>query len=423
MIKPILCALAVSLLPASLATAQTPVGAAFPIGSYPSNQWAPRLAMEPDGDFVVVWMSGLQDGSLDGVFGQRFAASGTPVSPVFQVNTYTTDDQGFPDVAAGPDGDFVVAWMRVADGYGVSVHARRFDTSGTAIGDEFQVSTGTAITYYAGPRVGRAPDGSFIVSWDGGDDYGIGYIARRYDASGDPVGGEFALNPTTSGAEYNGDLAVEDNGNFVAVWESYAPNGIFGQRYDAAGGRLGGEFRVNANTLTLQHWPRVSVAPGGAFVVAWTGVGEGNQLDVFARRFDSAGNALGNDLLVNTPKAGSDVPHQITHDGQGNFVVTWTSHLGPGSDSRSLGQLFDATGGRRGSVFPVSASPGFQVTPSIASDPDGNFLVAWAGLVPSGGTAGVFAQRFGPAIPPVLGTPTSQNGAVLRRRTDPRTFE
>ena len=49
--------------------------------------------------------------------------------------------------------------------------------------------------------------------------YGI--AARRFDASGNPIGSEFVVNTYTTGDQRCGDLAVEADGNFVVVWEDY----------------------------------------------------------------------------------------------------------------------------------------------------------------------------------------------------------
>ena len=59
------------------------------------------VAMDADGDFVVVWQSYGQDGSGYGVFAQRFNARGAPLGDEFQVNSYTTDRQYVP---GGRDG-------------------------------------------------------------------------------------------------------------------------------------------------------------------------------------------------------------------------------------------------------------------------------------------------------------------------------
>ena len=45
-----------------------------------------------------------------GIYGQRYAADGTPVGSEFRANTYTAGDQLFSSVTALNDGGFVVTW-------------------------------------------------------------------------------------------------------------------------------------------------------------------------------------------------------------------------------------------------------------------------------------------------------------------------
>ena len=52
----------------------------------------------------------LQDGSVAGAFGQRFASTGAKVGGEFQINVPTADQQARPSAAIDADGDFVVAW-------------------------------------------------------------------------------------------------------------------------------------------------------------------------------------------------------------------------------------------------------------------------------------------------------------------------
>src|SRR5687768_13869952 len=79
------------------ASAQTPARGEFRVNTYTTgNQGGARAAMEPDGDFVVVWTSNGQDGDGYGVFGQRFAAGGAPRGSEFQINKITTQFQVQP---------------------------------------------------------------------------------------------------------------------------------------------------------------------------------------------------------------------------------------------------------------------------------------------------------------------------------------
>ena len=66
----------------------TPVGAEFRIDTYrDGGQSRQSVAMDADGDFVVAWRSSDQDGSVAGVFAQRYDSSGAAQGVEFQVNT------------------------------------------------------------------------------------------------------------------------------------------------------------------------------------------------------------------------------------------------------------------------------------------------------------------------------------------------
>src|SRR6185436_1988872 len=89
----------------------TPQGAEFRVNSYTTGtQDDPAVASDANGNFVVVWDSNGQDGHARGIFGQRFNAAGVPQGALFQANTYTTNQQRFPAVSADASGDFVVVW-------------------------------------------------------------------------------------------------------------------------------------------------------------------------------------------------------------------------------------------------------------------------------------------------------------------------
>ena len=409
---------------AAAARAQAPAGPDFRVNTYTtSRQVTPRLAIEPDGDFVAVWTS-YQDGSGYGAFGQRFNAAGVPRGGEFRINAYTTGFQGVPSVAVGSKGDFVVVWESVQDGSVQSIQGRRYDASGNPVGGEFQVNTYTTGLQYR-PQVARVADGRFVVSWvsNGPDGIGSGIAARRFDASGNGVGNEFVVNTYTPGYQGASDVASDANGNFVVVWEdgSYGRDGsgtaVFGQRYDASGNRVGGEFQVNTFSPSDQILPSVSMSPTGGFVVAWTSsFQDGGVQGVAARRFDAAGNGLGSDFIVNTFTPGNQygIFDQVSHDARGNFTVTWISAGQDGSSTGVFGQRYNASGSRRGAEFRANTyTPGPQTFPVVGSDAVGNFVVAWEDRSGADGNDfGIFAKRFGGLLPAALAVDTSGNGVL-----------
>jgi hypothetical protein len=104
-----------------------PLAAELQVSSYANDnqKGRPQAAMDDGGDFVVAWVSQDQDGSSDGVFAKQFQASGVAQGAEFQVNSYTNANQTDPSVAMNGDGDFVVIWDS-GDGSDYGIFARRF---------------------------------------------------------------------------------------------------------------------------------------------------------------------------------------------------------------------------------------------------------------------------------------------------------
>jgi len=109
-------------------------GAQFQVNTYTTNkQWLPSAAADADGDFVVAWHSYGSSGtdtSDYSIQGQRYASDGSTQGGEFQINTYTTDDQMEAAVAVDTNGDFVVLWQSNAssgtDTSGFSIHGQRY---------------------------------------------------------------------------------------------------------------------------------------------------------------------------------------------------------------------------------------------------------------------------------------------------------
>ena len=120
-------------------------GSEFLVNTETANaQKAPSAAALSGGGYVIVWDSLNQDGSGRGVYGQRYDANGNTVGTEFQVSTETANDQKTAVVTALSDGGFVVFWISdLQDGGGEGVYGQRFNAGGAAVGSEFLVNTFT----------------------------------------------------------------------------------------------------------------------------------------------------------------------------------------------------------------------------------------------------------------------------------------
>jgi hypothetical protein len=108
------------------ASSGAPMGPEFRVDTSTAfSSWRhPSVASDSAGNFVVAWTSG---GNNDDIYGQRFASTGPKMGPEFHVNTYTTAAQQEASVAPGPLGDFVVVWRSYGqDGSLYGVFGQRF---------------------------------------------------------------------------------------------------------------------------------------------------------------------------------------------------------------------------------------------------------------------------------------------------------
>jgi hypothetical protein len=384
-----------------------PLGPEFRVNTYATGaQGFASAAADGSGNFVVAWTS-LQDGSSYGSFGQRYASSGTPLGPEFRVNTFTGDFQGYPSVAADTSGNFVVAWIsNLQDGSGTGVFGQRYLSSGTPVGPEFRINTYTT-SEQRDPSVAADSSGNFVVTWQSfGQDAAVwGVFGQRYSSTGAPLGPEFRVNTFTIGNQYRPAVASDSlTGNFVVVWRSYqaASFGIFGQRYSSSGTPLGAEFRVNTYVVSPYANPISSIAtdPSGNFVVVWENATDGSLLGVSGQRFASSGAPLGPEFRVNTYTTGHQNRPSVAADTSGNFVVTWESYGQDGASWGVFGQRYASTGAPLGPEFRVNTfTTSYQTDPSVAADSLGNFVVVWNSNLQDGSNLGVFGQRYSQIVP------------------------
>jgi hypothetical protein len=162
-------------------------GPELQIGSVQTEQldWRPSVSSDPDGNFVVVWTKILLTQSHFEVVGQRYDASGTAQGGEFQVNSYTTDMQQEAVVTVEESGAFVVVWMsKYQDGDDQGVFGQRYDASGVPLGVEFRVNAYTTHTQ-AFPAIAPSVDGKFVVTW-----HGNGPGATPYDVFGAVFAGD-----------------------------------------------------------------------------------------------------------------------------------------------------------------------------------------------------------------------------------------
>ena len=267
-------------------------GPAFTVGSGVDGS-TPDVAFDTAGNSVVV-CDGPIGGDDIGVAARWYDTRDVPIAPAFRVNTTTDRDQTGPRVATNPAGGFVVAWGSSDAGKNLSTaRLRRFAPGGAALGDEQIAGTSTFPTTL--PALAVAPDLSIALTWGARVE-----TPRRYP--------------------------------------------IFVQRYDAGGQLLGPLLGSSVVDDFGNDEPDVAFGPTRDFVVVWRG-DDGSEQSILARRYDAAGNVIGDPILVSELDLGSDTPRGPRLAASGaSYVVTWSGH----------GRRGAATGAARAPAAPGS---------------------------------------------------------------------
>jgi len=358
-----------------------PRGARFLVSPAPAeHEWGwrssrgeyPAVAMDGDGDFLVVWQSG--DYGDNGILGRFFDASGRTQGPTLQLvspATYTNH----PSVAMDSDGDFVITWEEY-DWY-VGFHtvlAQRFAPDGSPFGSQLVIATGTMEAYPDNPTVGMAPGGGFVVAWTRlGYDTDNGIFARFFDGTGGSPSPEIQLVSPAYGQEVGEPaVAMYDDGDLVVAWKAYDDYSLelLAQRFDSQGNPVGEQLLIANGTIPTSSY--VPTGPGGDHgYVAMTGL--------YVTMAITSGSALYHPA--------------VAMDGEGDFVICWDEHHEYTGRTHILGRFFSAEGVEQ--LLPKQLVGQFfgAMGPGIASDALGNLVLscAWECL---GGEAGIAVQRF-----------------------------
>ncbi len=330
------------------------VGGEIPVTQMTTGdqQWA-TVAMDNNGNFVVAWTSFGQDQvGTQGVYARRFAANGAALDNEFLVNTITAGDQKNPSIAMDGDGDFIIVWEGKGPTDDDGIFARRFFADGSdRDGTEFRVNA-DLIRSHSEAAVSMNDSGEFVVSWDNSQ----GFVARVFSEAALAQTSEIVVRADVNAG--NGSVATRNDGTFVATWREGFPGAreVRAQRFDSLGGMIGSQIAVNSTTNFSQSEPSIAADADGNFIVTWQGFGlEPGQIDwngVFAQKFDSSGSRIDGEFLINQTLPTDQTDVSIAMLDINNFVAAWTDNDGSDRDVfvRQFGEGATA-GGITGTVY------------------------------------------------------------------------
>ncbi len=381
-----------------------------------NNQWEPSVAAGDSG-FVICWTDSRGSGNYD-IYLQRYDLDGVPK----ESNKLVNDDEGsssqkFPSIATTSTG-FVIAWDDNRNG-NVDIYAQRYADNGTPVGRNFLVNDDGSGEYQWTARVAGLLGGGFIITWEDGRLWQDIY-AQRYNADGQNIGANFVVNDDEDSYSKNSPSVVPTaDGGFLISWDD-GRNGtadIYAQRYNSAGDTVGSNFLVNDNAESGHQWgPSVAALLDGGYIITW--LDERNGADIYAQRYTAEGTAIGTNFRVNDDDGSNTTgAPTIAANADGGFLISWADRRDGERDIYA--QLYEASGVAAATNFMVNDDEGDhnQNEPQVATSNEGGFVISWNDA--RNGSNDVYVQHYNATGATLSGNYCASNPSDMSSQQSP----
>jgi len=282
----------------------------FKIGQDTASR--PEITVFPDGKFVVVWTRFLFLNSIQfyEIYYQRFLSNGIQNGAPDNVldTALSISENLFAGLTITSDstGNFVISWcLKPNINSQPFIYFQRYDSSGSRI-DSIQV-VNEDFGYAQYPTIASNKDGSFAVVWQ--DDrypsqsaYDI--YMQRYNSTGIKLGNNIKINDDNTLQLFRGGAKVSTNGygQTVITWLDPRVCGygeVFYQLYAPNGNPIGVNRKANNSPCGDNvNSPVVSMRSDRFFYIGWSEWFYSGREQFYGRRFDSAGNPIGNSYMI-----------------------------------------------------------------------------------------------------------------------------
>ena len=309
---------------------------------------AGSLAISENGDVVFALTSSEFDGSVgEDVYYRSIILGQDELSDPIRINDTVEGDQNEVSVAVAANGNTVFVWSSNHTGSD-GVYAKVIAADGSVILSEFELEAGSATN----ASVDTDLAGNFVVTWQATNsvDADQGVFAQVFDSAGNEIGDVQTVNTTIVGQQGNADVSLNNEGEFVIVWDDFVDRDTSSSTYyrqfdvDFATGTVTGSSQENLSgddSGLSRRGAAVDLSDEGIFAVAYTqdSTSSGQQdtniaakiVDIDSGVLNSLGGSIAN-LITDGPQENpsivilaDDTPDDHTDN---TVVLAWEGQTG-----------------------------------------------------------------------------------------------
>lgn len=286
------------------------------------------------------------------------------------------------------------------------------------VGHEFRVNQSRESQQLA-PLAAFGSSDNCLIVWES-DIKGI--LGRFYAASGKPASTEITLvaNRQLPTIPARGEVLLRKHpavvflpgGEFLLFWteerdslsidQFYEDRHILeqsvrGQRFSASGKPLEASFAVSQPGTGFQRRPHAVLAKDNVMVVWESAEGWRTSLSVSGRLLTRRGQTRSAVVRLDAGQGSSVRDIVLASNAAGELLAVW--EMSREGDFEVVARPLDRNGAVSGpELVPYASSVGRQRRPAVVATRGGDFLVAWQGWLPGGGSHyGIFGQLVSPA--------------------------
>lgn len=401
---------------ASLVIAQaanfSPVGSEYSLSSgLVGDQMNSKLALGTNGGWIV-WEDNAIDGNDLGIGALSIQPNLSGGFSPIKVNSEVGFDQNSPEVVTLTGGSTIFGWLSGKLG-AQSLKIRALSSNGFSTEDVSIGAGGLVKDFFLAAN----PAGGAWVAWTevtGNVGTGQDVFLQQLSASGAAQGDIIQLNTTTAEMQRDVKLAVQANGDILALWvdqSQVAQNkvNIVGRWLGFSGTPLTGEFVVSNSADFICGDPALSVDTDGSTIIAWVGLdlskANGDGWDIYSAKLPSGSTSVGEILKINQFSQGDQVKPSVSVI-DGDALIVWQSMSQDGDREGVYGSFVDLSLNSSSSEFRVNTTSVSQQLAPVVSNNGTQFLVAWSSYAGGNNSFEILGQRFGLVGPQLqVGTP------------------
>jgi len=354
--------------------------------NYTGDQLKAEVATAANGDFVVVWEDDTDDNGYYQIFARGFYIDGCEKFPPFTVNQAHAGQQLNPHIDMNAAGDFVVVWEDDSDvDSRYQILAASFDQFGNRNFNDITVNYNINGVHF-GPRVGVQDDGNFMVVWqDDSDDNGYYQIvAAGFNTNAVKMVSDFTVNQVGAGQQLQPDIAISPAGKYIIVWDDDSNgNNIFeviGAGFAAnSNTRLFNDISINGNFSGNQQNAKVSIDANENFTVVWEDDNNGNSIyQILGAHFNIAGQKIGSDFIVKPDQVGQLKNPDISKRENGDYIICWEDDSDGNTFTEIKAKGYTASNSVLFNERTINEdASGNQLKPVVSFSYSNNYTVVW----------------------------------------------